>query len=641
MGSKIHDNQQAVEIQANAITLRSMLVPSARGGRLDAPVAVTGAIFRFTREPLPPEHLNIMHVLPDVGTELGRTDRAEFKRLYNANVLQPVLRMASQPALRALNVGLELGLSYFDNYMMYAKMFYWAIVLELYNSIHHVPAATDYPVGDDHQFINLDDASLNPTIMPDALCQGRIMLLEGTDYNADDLQALLLLCKPGFRVDGPPVGGTLNASYLHWPAIPVTVLMHGGAPAIPAAQIVPALSLYAFITKLAAQRHEWDSCMRGMYLAFDLLGIQYVLDGQDYYPILSNLSTTDVYIPAPYDYNFMLRILGLYPNTNEASRVEVQTFLARRSVDRVRICTLYSACLSTFTTTTLYSLNIPVRYIIAWGMGLALPPLIVQVFNSGLLVLKGRAPNSEAIMLSQPKKGYKVLLGVNVCQGLYPSGRWNGNYGGNHIIAHSFHLAPPQQPPRLVNPLVIDNWLIVRPMEWGICAPRPSVNLRPDLSVAVAPEIQGWYANQGSCIYAERAKGTFPAKLSVYGVQALNVICEYLAVGAPLLISEQTAYCRPNSEAVWSIPAPIPVGNFTYMPALHIIEPATLCSFNWELNRVLAPCYVNPNIAYGELISLSHLVGQPLENAGIALNVLANKTTPAVFDFRSLAGFSD
>lgn len=380
MGSKIRDNQQAVEVQANAIALRSMLVPSAPGGRLDAPVSVTGAIFRFTREPLPPEHLNIMHVLPDVGIELSRTDRAELERLYNANVpseklissaLQPVLRMASQPALCALTGGLELGWSYFDNYMMYAKMFYWAIVQELYTSIHHMPVATDYPVGDDPQFINLDDAKLNPTIMLDALRQGRIMLLEGTDYNAANLQALLWLCKPGFRVDGPADGGTLHASYLHWPAIAVTVLMHGGAPAIPAAQIVPALTLYAFITKLAAQRNEWDSCMRGMYLAFDLVGIQYVLDGQDYYPILSNLSTTDVYIPAPYDYNFMLRILGSYPSTNEASRVEVQTFLGHRSVDRVRLCTLYSACLSTFTTTTLYSLNIPVRYIIAWGMGLA------------------------------------------------------------------------------------------------------------------------------------------------------------------------------------------------------------------------------------------------------------------------------
>lgn len=115
------------------------------------------------------------------------------------------------------------------------------------------------------------------------------MLLEDVDYNAADIQALLWLCKPGFRVDGPVDGGTLNASYMNWPAIPVTVLMHGGAPVLPAAQIVPHITLYSFLTKLAVQRNEWDSCIRGMYLAFELVGVKYVLDGQDYYPILSNL----------------------------------------------------------------------------------------------------------------------------------------------------------------------------------------------------------------------------------------------------------------------------------------------------------------------------------------------------------------
>jgi hypothetical protein len=96
---------------------------------------------------------------------------------------------------------------------------------------------------------------------------------------------------------------------------------------------------------------------------------------------------------------------------------------------------------------------------------------------------------------------------------------------------------------------------------------------------------------------------------------------------------------------MWSTPAPIPVANFSYIPAPHIIEPATLCSFNWETDNVLAPCYVNPNIAYGELISLSNLVGQPLENAGIALNELANNTTPmvlpAIFDLSSVPVLAD
>jgi len=375
-----------------------------------------------------------------------------------------------------------------------------------------------------------------------------------------------------------------------------------------------------------------------MYLAFELIGLRYIVDGNHHYPILPNLSTTDVSIPIPYDYNFMLRILGLFPPTTDTSRTEVQTFMTRRPIDRVRLSALYTCSLATFSTTYLHSLNVPARYIVAWGVGVAIPHGISALFNGGLMVPCGRSEKSEALMLSQPRKCFTMLMGTTVCRNLYPGGVWNGN---NPNVAHSYHFMPGPQPPRIVNPFVIDDWLIVRPMEWGICAPRPSVNLYFDLEVNTAPARQGWYATRGSSVYSERVKSDCPGELCVYGVQALNVICEYLAVGAPLLISEQTAYCRPNSEAVWSIPAPIPVGNFTYMPALHIIEPATLCSFNWELNRVLAPCYVNPNIAYGELISLSHLVGQPLENAGIALNVLANKTTPAVFDFRSLAGFSD
>jgi hypothetical protein len=72
---------------------------------------MASAVFSFTAAPLPVEHVHLMHIMPDVAVEVGRTDRAKLERLYNANVpskklisssLKPVLRMASKPALRAL-----------------------------------------------------------------------------------------------------------------------------------------------------------------------------------------------------------------------------------------------------------------------------------------------------------------------------------------------------------------------------------------------------------------------------------------------------------------------------------------------------------------------------------------------------------
>jgi hypothetical protein len=114
----------------------------------------------------------------------------------------------------------------------------------------------------------------------------------------------------------------------------------------------------------------------------------------------------------------------------------------------------------------------------------------------------------------------------------------------------------------------------------------------------------------------------------VYGVQALNVICQYLLRAGPLQLSQQTSYWCPNKEAKWAEPIPIPAANFHYIKALHILEPATLCSFNWENNRVSAPCYIFPNIVYGELLALSNMTGQAIENVGISLNALDPKSAP-------------
>jgi hypothetical protein len=242
------------------------------------------------------------------------------------------------------------------------------------------------------------------------------------------------------------------------------------------------------------------------------------LEGQ-YNPLRSNLSY-NIFLPQPADYNFILR---LFPTFVEDHTSEVQAWLALKPVDRIRAAVLYSAVLSSASTTTLYGLNIT-ENLVEWSMGLHTPPFINEVLSSTFNSPSSTTATKDVVMLKTPKKAFRIWLACSVAENLYCGSYWNCPYGGQHNAAASLHGTPPFYTPQLLSPLVCDNWLHVRPIEWGISAPQPKANFKGEIRVWGALNRQGWYASLGSRDYINIISSDCPIKLAPYANVDLNVI---------------------------------------------------------------------------------------------------------------------
>jgi hypothetical protein len=221
----------------------------------------------------------------------------------------------------------------------------------------------------------------------------------------------------------------------------------------------------------------------------------------------------NVNLPQPADYNFMLRLMKIFPPIDTSDRDEVLAWTSLRSVDRVRSAALYTVVLATACTTTLYGLNLVTNSLIMWGMGVITPPLINELLGSILNTPnKPQIADKDVAMFSTPKKAFPLWLGCSVADNLYPGSYWLGPYGGEPNIARSFAGIQGLCTPQLFSPLVCDNWLIVRPIEWGISAPQPKANFRNEVRISGAMNRQGWYASLGSHVISAPGGGTRPSQ---------------------------------------------------------------------------------------------------------------------------------
>lgn len=245
----------------------------------------------------------------------------------------------------------------------YGIMFYWAIF-----SPHSTLPQLLSPFHQGTSLIGLDDPNLDPVLIPDAITRRDIVVIEGKEVQATpgDLLLLYLLTQPGCRWDGPPLGQTLSQCYISWPTIPITVLAHRAPPAAPIAAVVSNASIIAFINRLASHRAEWDSSLKGLYIATELFSTRMQLHEGRWYPLRPTLNAKDPRVPAPMDYNFMLRLLKLYPIRDDGAKAETQAYVSATNVGRINAVTMYGATLTIGATTVLYDLNI--RPFISFGI---------------------------------------------------------------------------------------------------------------------------------------------------------------------------------------------------------------------------------------------------------------------------------
>lgn len=104
----------------------------------------------------------------------------------------------------------------------------------------------------------------------------------------------------------------------------------------------------------------------------------------------------------------------------------------------------------------------------------------------------------------------------------------------------------------------------------------------------------------GSSVYAEKAISDAPTELVVYGVQAINAICQYLrraAANAPGLSHRFAVWspCDSASQAnvvSWDPPAADALNQHTYVAGMFNFQPCTIMSYNYAIQEVYAPAIV-------------------------------------------------
>lgn len=78
-------------------------------------------------------------------------------------------------------------------------------------------------------------------------------------------------------------------------------------------------------------------------------------------------------LPQPWDYNLMLRILGVKPPNPSFGLREIQTWMQCAPMNRVNLAVLYTASIYVFPTTYLYSLQITAERLVEWTTGGVFP----------------------------------------------------------------------------------------------------------------------------------------------------------------------------------------------------------------------------------------------------------------------------
>lgn len=616
---------------------------AAASGGTDIPVQLWGTVLPVHEAPIDlgdPVVRHDLHVHTGDALEVSRFTQTHIAALFQGgrpserfvtSALNPELQVANLVALKALTTSIERDWEVYDTSMVYAKLVFYSFLYDHFGQLGVVPALPAFN-NEAPTWINLDDGALDPSSIPNAIIRRDLTLVEGTDWfnNATDIQLVRWLHQSNRRLDGPANGQTPHSCYIQWPSIPITILGHGAVPAWPAAAQLTSTALLGFASRLAANRGEYRWFVKGIYAAMELLGTRLTAQGNAFWPLRSNLSCADPDMPRVADYNVLFRLLKSFPPDSTDAKEEAEALLALSPITRLRTAALYNASLGAATTTLLHDLSITTNRLINWtGAEADTPPLFVSLMSSALNRSDESSAMSEAVAMAQPRKLFKLWLGCGVHPAVWANQTWLGDFGqwaarsagsyGGGIVGGI--------PTRRWSPLIIDNWLLVRPIEWGIVGPRPQVNLQHELRLVGAAATQGWYGNRGSTKYAERVTTHFPMKNVVYGAQVVNVICENLRLdGAHVpVVSYQPCLWTPQGEGIpedqaqWGAPVAIPAADLIYQGALHVFDPCVLVTFDYVHQEVRAHCLVGDALAPGERQMLSCFTGQSINNVGYFL----------------------
>lgn len=527
-----------------------------------------------------------------------------------ASTLQPILRMNQAAQTREvfysrLTGQLETNLSRYDNMYMYAKLIYYAFVLDVCALIGAQPDLQGFGANDAPLAINLAANNYDGATLVDAMDLGHIVVFDGVDYVNTEAMLWWWLVAAGRRLDGhPPAPGvdpvaanrSPHSFYVEWERIEVVILHHDHAPVAPpdGAPIPTADRFIRFASALATRRQEEDAFVRGAYMALDLIGIRGVIHNEITRFVKSDLSPSSLLAPRVRDSNFLLRLLRLTAITSTTDISEMQALQALTASQRARACTLYSGVVNTAVTVALAGVNITAADVQHFLSNQNVTQTLLDVLQSTFNVV-GRSEMRRVCKMRQLiAVAFKEWLSTSTLWGSCPNNDWIGPMGGNVDAAGNiFNTLPADIPPRWFNPNALLDFIGDIPCEFGYVGPKPSLNFTAE-TVEVGPNgAVGWFSRLGDNKYDEMAVAGCPYILVPYGALAVNAIHQLLRPADPYPVSQQMAPAWLGAaKPMWGVPAVLPdmqpygyVGNAGPWWAF---APCVFRSFSHTHNAVIA-----------------------------------------------------
>lgn len=650
--NRVANSHGAFTVVNHNVMLNSHIYSCEVGGRIGPGVNQQMTAFQTLAAGVLPEDRATLTINLGPASKNGVIDDAILSPFMNGGVvserfvtsaLQPKMVIANMHAARALSEFIPASTTFCDNFMLYAKLFFNALLIDVYETVNIGMAAQAFPDGHDVTFINLDDANLDYQGVAALIQRGAITFIDRLDWSDQDNQITNWLAKGGCRIMPAPEGATPAATYVNWPGFDIAVLRHGPALAEPGAALVTSAQLMGFASRMASRRGEWASALRGLYFAFDILGVRYHslpnVDNARFHFLTSTLSYHSPTMPTPHDYNVLLRALDIRPQDSIDDRREVEELIAQTATNRAYIAALYTGFLGSLSTTLLYGANITTQHLIQYGNAVAgASPTMVAVLAN----FSNRPPeaNAEPAMLCQVKKAFTVFAAARVPTGLYVLNDWLGPMGqAGPGVAAALAGQPNGYTPRLGNPLGIDSWLTVRPLEWGLSGPNTTIDLAKEMVDAGNPAARGWRSVRGSALYTQRATSDAPIWAVMYGVQVLNAILnDFRPVAPPPQFTYSQGVWSPGCDVEWTPPGNAAFGQGEYIAGLHTLQPCTVMTYDYANDAVMAPALTHPALGDGARRRLCNWRGGLQSQVGFHLSPEAAIPAGAFTRTLNLAG---
>ncbi len=169
------------------------------------------------------------------------------------------------------------------------------------------------------------------------------------------------------------------------------------------------------------------------------------------------------------------------------------------------------------------------------------------------------------------------------------------------------------------NPLAISRFLVKRPLEWGICQPRPIVNFLKEVWVRGAIGQMGWRATAGSSDYAQRTQSSEAYVAVVYGAYALNVLAQMIDGDDAPVITVQDCAVSPMRIAEFG-PPHVLLDQPIYHVATRTFQPCTVMSYSHGDDQVMGVCLMAADVLgnVATLYSWLQYANVPVPTAGLS-----------------------